>query len=692
MRKGLTVIVFIILILSLAGCGGTEEPPTNFLLDDLNIGVTNSYDVPAGVYSLVYSINNESRLRTEIGLGVEFSVKDEQNNDVPVHGNGSITVVAGKTYTVTVTAQTTLGSKQAVYVITAIDGEGNQNNDAVLSIKVKSGTMKQVYSLQENLSLNGALLEVTYESGAKKEFAIKQEWVSNFNTATVRTNLMGITYGGKSCSFEYSVINEFSANGLSFKLSSNNTFEIISGEPDNSGNVVIPKTYDNKPVTAIADRAFENARQLKTVSFAQPSNIAEIGVRAFAGCVLLEEILLPTSVLRLEEAAFFGCDALGNATFGAITELPDEAFKDCRLLTSVALPPSVTTIGARAFAGCNALRTVVFGEHSQLSSIKSEAFSGAVALNIFMLTSNVPPQTATGVFSGITALSILVPDEETDTYKQSQYWSAHSAAIRSSTVEVVFYADDIELYTGRVVYGNDLTDVPPLPEKTGYVPRWNRENFIKISQLESRVDALFSPIDITVVFRTEGGDIERRLKFGASITDIPPVPTRDGYDGIWDVVDFGKVEQTDLIVQPVYTPIVYVITFVTGGEPLEEMSVSFGSELSLPGGVKTGNSFHGWYTGETLSQLFSQQTMPARDLTLWAKFLPNNYTLSFETNGGLKHSPLLQQFNTLIDAVPSKEGHTFLNWYDNAELSGEPVTRVPATDTLLYAKWALSDY
>ncbi|MDD4316137.1 MAG: leucine-rich repeat protein, partial [Clostridia bacterium] len=65
---------------------------------------------------------------------------------------------------------------------------------------------------------------------------------------------------------------------------------------------------------------------------------------------------------------------------------------------------------------------------------------------------------------------------------------------------------------------------------------------------------------------------------------------------------------------------------------------------------------------------------------------------SFETNGGLKHSPLLQQFNTLIDAVPSKEGHTFLNWYDNAELSGEPVTRVPATDTLLYAKWALSDY
>ena len=41
--------------------------------------------------------------------------------------------------------------------------------------------------------------------------------------------------------------------------------------------------------------------------------------------------------------------------------------------------------------------------------------------------------------------------------------------------------------------------------------------------------------------------------------------------------------------------------------------------------------------------------------------------------------------------VCGKDGYTFAGWYTNAEYSGEVVTKVPAEDVTLYAKWTKAE-
>ena len=61
-----------------------------------------------------------------------------------------------------------------------------------------------------------------------------------------------------------------------------------------------------------------------------PSNVIEIGERAFAGCENLTEVVIPNGVLLIGEMAF----------------------KKSSKLTKVSLPTSIVHVGDEAFAGC----------------------------------------------------------------------------------------------------------------------------------------------------------------------------------------------------------------------------------------------------------------------------------------------------------------------------------------------------
>lgn len=75
---------------------------------------------------------------------------------------------------------------------------------------------------------------------------------------------------------------------------------------------------------------------------------------------------------------------------------------------------------------------------------------------------------------------------------------------------------------------------------------------------------------------------------------------------------------------------------------------------------------------------------------LTEEVVPNNYTLSFETNDGSILAPIVKPENTTIDLsdiVPTKDGYTFEGWYADAQLT-EKITAITLTkDTTVYAKW-----
>ena len=65
----------------------------------------------------------------------------------------------------------------------------------------------------------------------------------------------------------------------------------------------------------------------------------------------------------------------------------------------------------------------------------------------------------------------------------------------------------------------------------------------------------------TVTFRQDGhADIVKELNIGETLADIPVPVAQDGYQIVWDRVDFGGLSD-DIVVTAVYTPNEYRVYF-----------------------------------------------------------------------------------------------------------------------------------
>ena len=135
-----------------------------------------------------------------------------------------------------------------------------------------------------------------------------------------------------------------------------NTFAVIGRNTDKS-NIVIKSTYKEKPVTQIAEKAFYDCTDIKSVVI--PDSVSSIGEYAFYNCSGLTNITIPDNVTSIDSFTFKGCSSLTSVTIpDSVTSIGYSAFKNCSALTSVAIPDGVTSIGKSAFEGCNNLEKI----------------------------------------------------------------------------------------------------------------------------------------------------------------------------------------------------------------------------------------------------------------------------------------------------------------------------------------------
>ncbi|MBQ4273386.1 MAG: leucine-rich repeat domain-containing protein, partial [Clostridia bacterium] len=158
---------------------------------------------------------------------------------------------------------------------------------------------------------------------------------------------------------------------LRFILLEDDTYSVSKGGLGYAREIVIPATYNGKPVTRIAANgfssagfekitipesiqvigsgAFKNCADFKEIAL--PGGLREIGDETFSGCVYLEQINIPTSVTRIGNAAFMGCTSLTSVTVPeGVTEIGAQAFWGCVNITSFSLPNTLKTVGNMAFA------------------------------------------------------------------------------------------------------------------------------------------------------------------------------------------------------------------------------------------------------------------------------------------------------------------------------------------------------
>ncbi|TVP96188.1 MAG: hypothetical protein EA374_02120 [Acholeplasmatales bacterium] len=136
----------------------------------------------------------------------------------------------------------------------------------------------------------------------------------------------------------------------------------------------------------------------------------------------------------------------------------------------------------------------------------------------------------------------------------------------------------------------------------------------------------------------------------------------------------------------------YTVTFDTmGGDELAALIVSEGNILTPPSAYREGHTLEGWYTslndGLTLDERWSFVNHVIKgDITLYAKWQVNHYTIYFDSDGGAEVAPLNIEYGTLIPALetPSKDNYTFVTWQP------EVPDLMPADNLYLTAVWTES--
>lgn len=97
---------------------------------------------------------------------------------------------------------------------------------------------------------------------------------------------------------------------------------------------------------------------------------------------------------------------------------------------------------------------------------------------------------------------------------------------------VDFYADNEIITTKNVDIFTELTDIPSVPEKIGYTGVWNVTNFTNVSS-DMRVDAVYTANTYTIIFdyngAESGNDTESKTVSYNSPIGSLPTPTKDGY-------------------------------------------------------------------------------------------------------------------------------------------------------------------
>ena len=213
-----------------------------------------------------------------------------------------------------------------------------------------------------------------------------------------------------------SLVNKLTAKKYTYK-DLGDSYELASIGDTSETEIVIPDTYDGKPVTSIGERAFyrsflstaANGDELpKITSITLPDTITTIGKEAFANNTELTSLNIPDSVTFIGAGAFYDCRSLTSINIPkGVTTIKEGTFYGCSGLTEITLPDTVAIIEANAFVKCSSLKSITLP--SAVDTISYGCFEGCASLESFTISEKI---TAIGdnAFASCTSLkSITIP-------------------------------------------------------------------------------------------------------------------------------------------------------------------------------------------------------------------------------------------------------------------------------------------
>lgn len=332
----------------------------------------------------------------------------------------------------------------------------------------KPGTLSDYIAESEKLHIEE--LEVSGNLGGK-DIAFIREMAGTYNHANTEGKLvyLNMTEANIVADGEYYLR---TSSGKEY-LPTENTIGEHMFSSRGLQTILLPKS-----VISIDDQAFSSCRSLNKVVIYENS-VKTIGMVAFEYCSSLADIVLPEGVTTIGREAFRSCSSLSHIDLPeGVTTIGHGTFSGCEKLSNVTLPNSLTTIEDFAFSDCKELISVVIP--NSVKSIGAEAFNGCSALKSIVLPEGMTLIKKWTFADCSSLVDVTIPGTTTtlEFHAFKNCTSLRSVTIPNSvnTVDAPFYGcsslSDIKvpdyLYETSIFSGTGITDIT-VPEGTTVV-------------------------------------------------------------------------------------------------------------------------------------------------------------------------------------------------------------------------------
>lgn len=286
------------------------------------------------------------------------------------------------------------------------------------------------------------------------------------------------------------------------------------------------------------------------------------------------------------------------------------------------------------------------------------------------------------------------------------------------TYDVYFETNGGNAIDTQHVDYNNLVEQPSNPSKEGYSfqgwfkdPEFNYSWDFATEKVMgiSTIYAKWSINTYQVQFDPQGGTSTYSpvaAQYGSNVAK-PADPVRDGYTFMgWfsDVTcetpwnfDLNTVK-ADTTIYGKWDALAYTVTYDSqGGNDITPQEADYDALITAPTPpMKNGFAFAGWYKDASCTNVWTWASDRVKgDMTLYAKWVINIYTVNFDTMGGSAVASQSVQHDSLATKPvdPTRNGYTFGGWFSDDACTNAwdfAVNRV-GKDMTIYAKWTANE-
>ncbi|MDZ4195875.1 MAG: InlB B-repeat-containing protein, partial [Candidatus Izemoplasmatales bacterium] len=303
------------------------------------------------------------------------------------------------------------------------------------------------------------------------------------------------------------------------------------------------------------------------------------------------------------------------------------------------------------------------------------------------LSAVIPPTAPEKTGYSFTGWSIDIPPTmpTQDVYIDAQY--------TKNSYTITFETNGGTSITPLVTPYQNWVFIQNTPSRVGYTfGGWFTDESLTIPYVDAHQPAYnftlyakWNGTQFQLIYRDHDQQILQSTTYnvGANLgSHVAPIPTRVGYTFTgWSQSVPSTMPSQDVTLTAQWTINQYTITFnSTGGSAVSSITQNYHSAITSPANpTRVGYTFTGWSP-------IVPTNMPAENLTLSAQWSINQYTITFNTNGGSAVASITQDYNSVVNTPinPTKEGYVFNGWSQSI-----PST-MPASHLEIQAYWILN--